>query len=189
MDKKILIGTIIFNLSETILILLVGMWLHIPIRNILIIMLTFMISRGCFGKALHFKTWYRCLVWSLLILFSLFVLLKVDLVVSILATIFSALIMTKKADIQDTYLWNNDTKISKYRDIEEYFNVAKKTKKFKRILKEIEKNNSTHKEIFVDRFVENLSFKQIGNKHNIASQRITAILDDVCNSIRIAKNL
>jgi hypothetical protein len=63
-----------------------------------------MISRGCFGKALHFKTWYRCLVWSSLILLSLFLILKVDLVISILFTIFAAFIMTGKSNINDMYL-------------------------------------------------------------------------------------
>ena len=88
--------TLIFNLAETAIIILSGIALELPIRYILLVMLTFMISRGCFGKALHFRTWYRCLVWSLLIMLSLFVLLRIDLVLSIIFAIFAAFIMTRK---------------------------------------------------------------------------------------------
>ena len=72
---KVIVGSLIFNIAETSLIFLTGLLLELPINHIILIMLTFMVSRGFFGNALHFKTWYRCLVWSLLILLSLFVLL------------------------------------------------------------------------------------------------------------------
>ena len=71
-----------------------------------------MISRGCFGKALHFKDWYRCLVWSALIMLSLFLIIHVDLTLSILFAIFSAFIMTGKSNINDMYLWSGNK--SKY---------------------------------------------------------------------------
>lgn len=109
---KTLIRAIIFNIAETALILLIGLSLGLPISSIITIMLTFMMARGCFGTPLHFKDWYRCLVWSSLILFSLFVLLKVDFIVSTLFAIFSAFIMTGKSNIRDVYLWTGKT--SKY---------------------------------------------------------------------------
>lgn len=113
MEKyKRIIGTIIFNIAETILILLMGILLKLPINYILITMLVFMISRGCFGKALHFKDWYRCLVWSALIMLSLFLIIHVDLTLSVLFAIFSAFIMTGKSNINDMYLWSGNK--SKY---------------------------------------------------------------------------
>ena len=113
MEKyKRIIGTIIFNIAETILILLMGILLKLPINYILITMLVFMISRGCFGKALHFKDWYRCLVWSALIMLSLFLIIHIDLKLSILFAIFSAFIMTGKSNINDMYLWSGNK--SKY---------------------------------------------------------------------------
>ena len=67
MEKvKKLLPTLIFNIAETIIIFLVGVALQLDIKLVILIMLTFMISRGFFGKALHFKTWYRCLIWSTL---------------------------------------------------------------------------------------------------------------------------
>lgn len=113
MEKyKKIIGTIIFNIAETILILLIGILLKLPINYILITMLVFMISRGCFGKALHFKDWYRCLVWSALIMLSLFLIIHVDLILSVLFAIYSAFIMTGKSNINDMYLWSGNK--SKY---------------------------------------------------------------------------
>ena len=63
MEKvKNIVSTIIFNIAETALIFLVGMLLKLEIRDIILVMLCFMISRGFFGKSFHFKTWNRCLV-------------------------------------------------------------------------------------------------------------------------------
>ena len=116
MNKKF-IFSLLFNLVETLLIFLIGRLLNLPIPYIIMIMLTFMISRGCFGKTLHFKTWYRCLVWSAAIMLSLFLILKIDLVLSILFAIYSAFIMTGKSNIQDMYLWNNNNEPSKYQNM------------------------------------------------------------------------
>lgn len=117
-----LLPTLIFNIVETLIIFLCGLCLNLEINHILLVMLTFMISRGLFGNALHFKTWYRCLIWSTLILLSLFVLLKVDLVISILFAIFSAFIMTGKSNISDLYLWTG--KISKYDALKNFVAIS-----------------------------------------------------------------
>lgn len=123
MEKfKYIFSSLIFNIAETILIFLIGKLLCLPTNFIIIIMLCFMISRGCFGKALHFKTWYRCLVWSSLILLSLFLILKVDLIISILFTIFAAFIMTGKSNINDIYLWSG--KSSKYDALKEFISFS-----------------------------------------------------------------
>ena len=114
--------TLIFNVVETLIIFMCGLALNLEMKYILVIMLTFMISRGFFGKALHFKTWYRCLIWSTFIMLSLFVLLKVDLVISILFAIFSAFIMTGKSNICDMYLWTG--KISKYDALKNFIAIS-----------------------------------------------------------------
>ena len=108
MEKfKKIFPSLIFNIAETAIIVLMGVLLKLPINYIVLVMLSFMITRGFFGKPLHFKTWYRCLVWSVLVMLSLFVLLKVDLVVSITFAIFAAFIMTGRSNIMDMYLWKN----------------------------------------------------------------------------------
>lgn len=91
-----IIPTLIFSTAETVVIILSGLALQLQIKYILLVMLTFMISRGLFGNVVHFKAWYRCLIWSVLVMLSLFVLLKVDLVLSITFAIFAAFILTRK---------------------------------------------------------------------------------------------
>lgn len=160
MEKvKNIVSTIIFNIAETALIFLVGMLLQLEIRDIVLVMLCFMVSRGFFGKALHFKTWYRCLVWSLLMLLSLFLILKVDLVISVLFTIFSAFIMTGKSNINDMYLWSG--KSSKYDALKDFIAMSPNNPIILEHEEYWRKNYFMRSEIFKLYFRENKSYDEI----------------------------
>lgn len=160
MEKvKNIVSTIIFNIAETALIFLVGMLLKLEIRDIILVMLCFMVSRGFFGKSLHFKTWYRCLVWSLLILLSLFLILKVDLVISILFTIFSAFIMTGRSNINDMYLWSG--KSSKYDALKDFIAMSPNNPIILEHEEYWRKNYFMRSEIFKLYFRENKSYDEI----------------------------
>lgn len=184
--KKKLIGTIIFNIVETILIFIVGSLLRLPTSSVLTVMLTFMITRGIFGKALHFKNWYRCLFWSLSILASLFLVLYMNIVVSIIFTVFSAFIMTGKSNIKDMYLWNNEpNKPGKYDDIAEYI----KYHEFDDDLIDFEnklknKDNLTYL-VYKYRFKEKKSFKEISELLDLDNPRIVDKLNNIAFSIRL----
>ena len=166
-----LLPMLIFNVAETLVIFLSGVMLSLEIKYIIIIMLTFMISRGLFGKALHFKTWYRCLIWSTLIMLSLFVLLKVDLIISILFAIFSAFIMTGKSNIKDMYLWTG--KVSKYDALKNFIAISPNHP----ILLEHEeywrKNYPMRYEIFVLYFRENQTYEYIAKLKGFDDNTIT----------------
>lgn len=186
MEKvKKLLPTIIFNIAETIIIFLIGILLDLDVKYITIIMLTFMISRGLFGKTLHFKTWYRCLIWSTLIMLSLFVLFKVDLVISIMFAIFSAFIMTGKSNISDMYLWNNHNEPSKYIDIMEFI----KYNEFDDRLVEFENKLKTMKSVeylvYKYRFKDGKTFNEISELLDMDGPRIVEKLDKVAFAIRI----
>lgn len=168
---KRIISTVIFNIAETALILLVGIVLGLNINNIIMIMLCFMISRGCFGKALHFKTWYRCLVWSLLILLSLFLILKIDLKVSILFTIFSAFIMTGKSNINDMYLWSG--KASKYDALKDLIAISPNNSIVLEHEEYWRKNYPTRYDIFKYYFRENKSYQEIAEIKGFDDNTIT----------------
>lgn len=160
MEKvKRLLPTLIFNIAETIIIFLTGKLLNLPVTYIIMVMLTFMISRGFFGKALHFKTWYRCLIWSALILLSLFVLLKVDLIISILFTIFSAFIMTGKSNIKDVYLWSG--KSSKYDALKDLVAISPNNVIVLEHEEYWRKNYPMRYDIFRLYFRDNKSYKEI----------------------------
>lgn len=117
-----LIRILIFNLAETLLIMLIGKLLNLPINFILMVILTFLISRGFAGQSFHFKSWKRCLIWSSLILLSLFLIVKFNFIISILFTIFSAMIMTGRANIDDLYLWTGRT--SKYQALKDLVGIS-----------------------------------------------------------------
>lgn len=186
--NKVFVRVLIFNIAETILIFLIGRLLSLPINFILIVMLTFCISRGFLGKALHFKTWYRCLVWSSLILLSLFLILKIELKLAILFTIFSAFIMTGKSNIQDMYLWKS-IKESKYADIDEYikFNLASNN------LLNFEENLKKYDEvlflIYKYRFKDKLTFAEMSERLDIDTARIVEKLDQIAIAMRISCNI
>ena len=172
MDKlKKILPTLIFNIVETLVIFMCGIALNLEIKYVLTIMLTFMISRGFFGKALHFKTWYRCLIWSTFIMLSLFVLLKVDLILSILFAIFSAFIMTGKSNIKDMYMWTG--KISKYDALKDFVAISPNHP----ILLEHEaywrKNYPVRYEIFKMYFRENKTYQEIANIKGFDDNTIT----------------
>ena len=172
MDKlKKILPTLIFNIVETLVIFMCGIALNLEIKYVLTIMLTFMISRGFFGKALHFKTWYRCLIWSTFIMLSLFVLLKVDLILSILFAIFSAFIMTGKSNIKDMYMWTG--KVSKYDALKDFVAISPNHP----ILLEHEeywrKNYPIRYEIFKMYFRENKTYQEIADIKGFDDNTIT----------------
>lgn len=172
MDKlKKILPTLIFNIVETLVIFMCGIALNLEIKYVLTIMLTFMISRGFFGKALHFKTWYRCLIWSTFIMLSLFVLLKVDLILSVLFAIFSAFIMTGKSNIKDMYMWTG--KVSKYDALKDFVAISPNHP----ILLEHEaywrKNYPIRYEIFKMYFRENRTYQEIANIKGFDDNTIT----------------
>ena len=180
-----LIKSLIFNIAETVLIFLVGRLLNLPTNFIIIVMLTFVITRVCLGKALHFKTWYRCLVWSALILLSLFMILKIDLKISVLFAIFSAFIMTGKSNIEDMYLWKPKNE-SKYSDIEEYIKYNITNSKLIEFEENLKKTDDLLYVIYKYRFKEQLSFSQISEKLNgMENVRIVEKLDQIALAIRI----
>lgn len=183
--NKVFIRVLVFNIAETILIFLIGRLLNLPINFILIIMLTFCISRGFFGKALHFKTWYRCLVWSSLILLSLFLILKVELKLAVLFTIFSAFIMTGKSNIEDMYLWKPDNR-SKYADINEFIKYNLASNKLLHFEHNLKRYDELLFVIYKYRFKDNLTFSEISEKLDMDTARIVEKLDQVAIAIRIS---
>lgn len=183
---KMIIGSIIFNIAETLLILLIGFALNLQIKHILIVMLSFLISRGLFGmKAIHFKDWYRCLVWSLLIMFSLFVLFKVDLVISIMLAMFSALIMSNRCNILELYLWSNRGEPSKYQDVMEFVKDNELDNRLIEFESKIKQRGNLEYSLYKYRFKENRTFSEISELLDMETPRISEQLDKIAFALRL----
>lgn len=179
------LGTLVFNIAETVVIFLIGKTINLPIEYILFIMITFMISRGAFGKALHFKTWYRCLIWSSLIMLSLFVLLRIDFKLSIIFAIFSAFIMTGRSNIKDMYLWYNNNETSKYQDIKDFIKYNEFDSNLLEFEKKLKDRDNLEYLIYKYRFKENKTFSDISELLDMDSPRIVEHLDKIAFALRL----
>lgn len=178
--------TLIFNLAETLIIFLVGILLNIPTNFIIIIMLTFILTKAFIGKTLHFKAWYRCLIWSTLIMLSLFVLFHVDLVISIMFAIFGAFIMTGKSNINDLYLWKNHGEPSKYQDIIEFIKYNEYDTKLLEFEDKIKSRNNLEYLIYKYRFKEGKTFNEISELlDGMEPPRIAERLDKISFALRL----
>ena len=183
--KKIL-PSLIFNIAETVIIALMGILLKLPINYVVLVMLTFLIARGSFGKPLHFKTWYRCLIWSALIMLSLFVLLNVDLVVSITFAIFAAFIMTGKSNVNDMYLWKNSNEPSKYQDIIDFVKYNEFDDKLLEFERKIKERSNLEYLIYKYKFKDSKTFNEISELlDNMDNPRIVEHLDKIAFAIRL----
>ena len=176
---------LIFNIAETLVIFLLGIALNLPKTNIIFIMLTFMVSRGFFGKALHFRTWYRCLIWSSLILLSVFTLLKVDFIKSILFAIFSAFIMTGKSNLKDMYLWNSKDTKGKYQDVINYIKANATNSDLLMFENRIETRDGVDYLIYKYKFKEGKTFKEMNELLDMENPRIVEHLDKIAYAIRV----
>ena len=182
---KAFVTTILFNVIETALILLSGLALNLELKYIVSIILIFLISRGLFGKSLHFKTWYRCLIYSVLTMVSMFFILKVDLLVSILFAIFEAFIMTGRADITELYMWKNNAEPSKYQDIVEFIISNKDDSRLLEFERKLNEQSDKEYLIYEYRFKEGKTFSEISKSLNIDNPRIVEYLDKIAFAFRL----
>ena len=123
MNKKYWnLPSMIFNIVETLLLVLFAFLLKITIKDMLIIFLTFQIGRAYFKLPKHYKAWQKCLIWTLTIFLSLFVVARVDVSVGVMCAIFTSYILSGKSDINDMYMWSGRT--SKYDDLRDFVGIS-----------------------------------------------------------------
>lgn len=123
MNKKYWnLPSMIFNIVETLLLILFAFLLKVTIKDMLIIFFTFQISRAYFKSPKHYKAWQKCLIWTLTIFLSLFVVARVDVSVGVMCAIFTSYILSGKSDINDMYMWSG--KVSKYDDLRDFVGIS-----------------------------------------------------------------
>ena len=190
-DFKKHLPTIIFNIVETVIVILMGMLLKLPVNYIILVLFVFIITRFIIAKStnnkvVHFKTWYRCLIWSLLTMLSLFVLLHVDLIISIMFAIFAAFILTNKSNIDDMYLWKNNDEPSKYQDIIEYVKYNSLDDKLLEFEDKIRKRDKLEYLIYKYKFKENMTFNEMSELlDDMPNPRIVEHLDKIAFALRL----
>lgn len=184
MEKiKYYLPSIIFNLAEVSIIFLAGKMIGLKLEIMLVIFGLFVTIRISLGGALHYKSPYKCAVWSLLMFLSLFVLTNVGLTVSIIMAIFCAFVLTTRGNIDDGLMWKG--KETKYKDIEEYIKYnSMETKLIEYEKKLKEKDNLTYL-IYKYRFKDKMTFSQISERLDLENPRIVEKLEQIAFSFRI----
>lgn len=176
--RKMNLPSLIFNIVETLLLIGMAYLLEVGIKNTIIVFLTFQLSRAIFKLPKHYKDWKKCLIWTLSIFTSLFLVAKVDISVGILTSVFTAYILSGKADLKDMYMWRNDNE-SKYQKLIDYV-------KFNGLNEDLFKAENKLKEmdtmmylIYKRKFRENKTFKEITEELDISNPRVVEILDKI----------
>ena len=117
MDKKFLFK-LLFNIVETLVIFMIGLIFKLSPSLIIVLMITFFLTRMFCGQPKHYNKWYRCFIWSVLTFTSVLALTNLHIIANILLTVFTAFIVTGRADISDLYQWKGRN--SNYSDIDEF---------------------------------------------------------------------
>lgn len=170
--------SIIFNIVETILIFVGAYLLKIKLYESLLVLLVFQISRAHFKLPKHYKAWQQCLVWTMIIFMSLFVVARVDITIGMLTTVFTAYILSGKADISDMYMWNNG-KPSKYQKLIDYIKYNGLNKELLEMENNLKNYDTKMYLIYKRKFRENASFEEMREEFDLDNPRINEILDKI----------
>lgn len=182
MNKSFLFS-LFFNIMETIIIFMIGLIFNVSHNEIIVLMLTFFFTRLLCGKPKHYATWYRCLVWSLLVFTSLFALTDLHILVVLLLTVFTGYIATGRADINDVYMWKG--KSSKNKDVEEYIKYHPLDDKLLEFENKLKQQDNLSYLLYKYRYKENLSFTEIADKIDLDTPRVSEQIDKIAFSLRI----
>lgn len=170
--KKILyyLPSIIFNIVEVSIIGLIGTLLKLQFKEMLTIFVLFVIVRLGIGGAMHYKAWQKCMLWSTLVFLSLFVVVKVGWLISLIMSIFCAFILTNKANIKDVFMWSGKT--SKYEALKDLIAISPNNSIILENEEYWRKNYPTRFDIFRYYFRENKTYQEIAEIKNFDDNTI-----------------
>lgn len=183
--KSKFLGSLFFNIAETLFVMLIGKFFGLPIIHIILLMFLFLIIRNICGMTIHFKTWYRCFLWSSLVFATIFLMAKVGFLEGIVFAMLSAYLMTGKSNVEEMYLWK-PTGQSKYSDIDTYIKYNEVNPKLLKFEDNLRKRDKVLFFIYKYKFRDKLSFSEISQKLDLENARIVEKLDQIALAIRIS---
>lgn len=181
-NKKLLFK-IGFNIVETIIIFMIGLIFKVSSAYIIVLMITFFLTRMLCKQPMHYNKWYRCFIWSLLTFTSVYALTDMPIVATIFLTVFAGFIATGRADIEDMYQWKG--KNSNYSDIEEYVKYNSMNNDLIEFEKKLKEKDKLLFLVYKYRFKDNLTFSEISEKLDLNNARIVEKLNTIAVSLRI----
>lgn len=162
--------SIIFNAVEFLAIILIGVLLEMKLIDIICIILLFAIIRMLTKSAIHYKNWKLCLFWSTFQMFTLFLASKAGIAISVLITVFAAIVLSGKGDYKDIFMWGGNSLNKIVFDWVKFNQDNEKLIKYEEDLKKTDKQKYF---IFKYRFREFKSYSQIASIMGIGTQRIS----------------
>ncbi len=177
--------SLLFNLVESIVVMVVGYFL-ISIPKMFIIITVFTFTREVIGGAKHYKNIYKCMLWSFLVMESLFLVARINFILGVCITVFAGITLSRGGDIP-IFEYNNDKDKKKYRELRHYIENNKDTKQLKEfedlIINFNTKYNDRFKinlyEMYKLIFYEGLSYEKVKKEMNLRDDNhvITNALD------------
>ena len=117
---------------------------------------------------------------------SLLELFHVDLMLCIILAMFTAYILTGRANIQDMYLWKNYDEPSKYQDIIDYIENNEFNEKLLEFESKLEELSELEFLIYKSKFKEDMTFREMSELlGNMDNPRIVEHLDKIAFALRL----
>lgn len=184
MEKlKYYLPSIIFNVAEVLVIFLAGKLLGLRLEIMLIIFGIFVTVRITLGGAMHYKSPYKCAVWSLLMFLALFELAHTGFIYAVVMATFCGYILTTKGDYKDGLMWKG--KETKYYDIDEYIKYNSMETKLIEYEEKLKNQDNLTYLIYKYRFKDKMTFAQISERLDLENPRIVEKLEQIAFSFRI----
>lgn len=174
---------VLFQIAEIVTLLIIGRLLDISYVYIVYVMAIFFLGRTLLGKPMHYKSWQKCFIWTTLVFTSMFTLLKIDLFLAILVTLFAGFVLTGRANLTDLFMWKGKT--TKYQDIIDYIKYHPLSDNLVQFEENVKKQDDVTYLIYKYRFKDELSFSEISERLQMDTQRITEYLDKIAFAIRL----
>lgn len=184
MDKpKVNFPTIIFSFAEALVIILIGFLLKLKLEIILLIFFVFAMLKLRLKKSIHYKSPYKCFIWSALMFLMLFQVAKAGLIISLIMTVFCAYVMTTRADLDDIFQWKGRS--TKYDDIDTFIKYNSMDDKLIEFENKLKNRDNLSYLIYKYRFIDHLTFSEISEKLDLENPRIVEKLDNIAFAIRL----
>lgn len=180
------IKSLLFNIIETIVIFMIGLIFELSANYIITLMLTFFLCRMLCGQPKHYKSAYKCFVWSTLTFTSVYALTDLHFLVVILLTIFTGFISTGRANIEDMFMWKGNSLNNQVFDWVKFNQSNDKLLKYENDLKQNDKQKYF---IFKYRFREFKSYTEIFDLMEMDIQRISDELKIISHFIEYSIRL
>ncbi len=103
---------------------------------------------------------------------------KVDLIIGVLVSVFTAYILSGRSDLRDMYMWNPE-KNSKYQNLIDYIKFNGLDEKVIRTENNLRKLDSMMFLVYKRKFRENKTFREISDELDLDNPRIVEMLDKI----------